>query len=235
MLLSPANDTHKEECFNRNRHPDSTYLHLALCSLGCFCWFGFKLYHVWMVELYTMSGAGAGRGKRLGRKWAAIALDTTHTGQDPKSFPWPMRAYTSGPVTSRRPSPITASSSLSTHSPTLAHLLGATMVFSLVPFGSLLRCHLLSESSLNSLFKLVLLSTAPSPLLSAYQLLLYFSPWWDLLPSNTVHVFFFIYCLPPFSREKAPPRQGLLSGFSLFHPSRPIPGSSAKLSSLVAP
>lgn len=56
MLLSPANDTHKEECFNRNRHPDFTYLHLALCSLGCFCWFGFKLYHVWMVELYHVWG-----------------------------------------------------------------------------------------------------------------------------------------------------------------------------------
>ena len=79
MLLSPANDTHKEECFNRNRHPDFTYLHLALCSLGCFCWFGFKLYHVWTVEQL-------GLVLEEERGWAE-SEQQSHWIQDPKSFP----------------------------------------------------------------------------------------------------------------------------------------------------
>ena len=36
MLLSPANDTYKEECLNRKRHPDFNCLHSGLFSVILF-------------------------------------------------------------------------------------------------------------------------------------------------------------------------------------------------------
>lgn len=79
---------------------------------------------VWFSTLPHLDGktteASAGRWKRPGRKCAAITPETIHTGYNPKPFPWPIRAYTSGPVTCRKASPTTDCSSLSTHSSTLA-------------------------------------------------------------------------------------------------------------------